>query len=293
MRSSPIVRCAGSSLVGLWALVAIACAGAQPTPDENESQQERLKQALDLSLRGAQSYEFTLQTPSSAPLKFRPEPVLRWSNPERGEIYGNVFLWTDRGRPEVVGSLFKWYTPFQHASHEFESLSLGGVAAQRDGAQRDGAQVWQATSPAIELKLVPDAPAPAESPVRRLSQMRQLAQQFAARSTDREGMELQLRLLTQPIYRYERPEGADATSTEWSDGALFVFVQGTDPEVFLMLEAREHQGAPTWQFALARMNSIAFRVTYQDREVWSLPVLPWSDVSSHRGPYTSFYIRQP
>jgi hypothetical protein len=266
----------------------IAAVWAQPPDGETDSQQVRVKQALELSFRGAQSYEFSPQNASAAAFKFRPEPVLRWSNPERGEIYGTVFLWTDRGRPEVVGSLFKWYTPFQHASHEFESLSLRAVSARREGVQ-----VWQTAAPGIELKLVPDAPMPADSPVRRLSQMRQLAQQFAARSTDRERMDLQLRLLTQPIYRYERPTEADAAPTEWSDGALFVFVQGTDPEVFLMLEAREHQGAPAWHFALARMNSIAFRVTYQDREVWSVDVLPWSDVSSHRGPYTSFMIRQP
>jgi hypothetical protein len=262
--------------------------GSSPAKSsETDDQKARVEHALQLSLEGARSYEMERDEPSSKSLTFRAEPVLRWSNPERGEIYGNVFVWTDRGRPEVVGSLFKWYTPHTHASHEFSSLSLSPFAGRKADAE-----VWRSSKPGVALNPIPDAPPPAESPARRLSQMRQLAQKFAARSTDREGMQRELRLLTQPIYRYERPPANDdAKPTEWLDGALFVFVQGTDPEVFLMLEARKRQGTPEWQFAAARMNSIAFKVTYQDREFWSTDVLPWPDVYSHQEPYTSFMIR--
>ena len=41
---------------------------------------------------------------------------------------------------------------------------------------------------------------------------------------------LELRLLATPLYRYRD------TSPEGSDGALFAFVQGTDPEVLLLVE---------------------------------------------------------
>lgn len=51
------------------------------------------------------------------PLILRQPPILRWSNPEQRQIYGNVFLWTHRDSPAVVGSLFKWFSPFTHMSH--------------------------------------------------------------------------------------------------------------------------------------------------------------------------------
>ena len=51
-----------------------------------------------------------------------------------------------------------------------------------------------------------------------------------------------LRLLTQPIYKYETAD---------SGGALFAFVEGTDPEVFLMIEARTVDAGSVWHYALA------------------------------------------
>ena len=73
--------------------------------------------------------------------------------------------------------------------------------------------------------------------------MRSIAGGFAGRLLDarveRAGEEQALRLLPKPLYRYERPDGP----TSSSDGALFAFVLGTDPEVFLLLEAADRPGA--------------------------------------------------
>jgi hypothetical protein len=38
-------------------------------------------------------------------LTLRPEPVLSWSNPIMGTIYGDEFVWTADGRPEAVASM--------------------------------------------------------------------------------------------------------------------------------------------------------------------------------------------
>ena len=62
--------------------------------------------------------------------------------------------------------------------------------------------------------------------------MRALAQEFTGRQTNRAGVDSEMRLLAQPIYRYENTKG------DLIDGGLFVFVQGTDPEMFLLIEAR-------------------------------------------------------
>ena len=71
---------------------------------------------------------------------------------------------------------------------------------------------------------------------------------------------IEARLLTQPIYRVP----ADART----DAALFAFVQGTDPEVVLLVEAVNSTG---WRYALARMTVVAIAADLNDARVWELP----------------------
>jgi hypothetical protein len=133
----------------------------------------------------------------------------------------------------------------------------------------------------LELKPIPGAPAPADSAAVRLRQMRALAQEFTGRQTTRAGVDHDMRLLVQPIYRYENTQG------DLIDGGLFVFVQGTDPEVFLLIEARQPRGgAPEWRFGATRMHAIYLRLNRGGREVWSAPEISWSQVLDRREPYT-------
>jgi hypothetical protein len=55
------------------------------------------------------------------------------------------------------------------------------------------------------------------------------------------------------------------------DGALFAFVLGTDPEVFLFLEARSGRESLEWQYALAPMTIYAVKASYRGNAVWELP----------------------
>lgn len=247
--------------------------------------------ALQLTTQSAKDYRFHLTAPAAVDdpsrgddIVLREQPILRWSNPERGEIYGNVFLWTQNGRPVVAGSLFKWYSPHQHMSHEFHSLATSGLTAKREDDQ-----VWAVEAPGVTYAVVPDAPEVADSPAARLTQMRQLSRQFSARATQRDGQPSDLRLLTQPVYRYDlKPE--QGRGEELLDGGLFCFVEGTDPELWLLLEARrvKAQAAPVWQSAVARMNSITVEVKHQDKVVVRLETLPWREIYDHKRAYTSF-----
>ncbi len=119
--------------------------------------------------------------------------------------------------------------------HELSSLSIGKLSAVR-GART----VWEPSQPGIELKPLADAAPPAESAALRLVQLRSLSREFTAFHDDEGQPPEELRLLTQPIYRYEN------TSTDLIDGALFAFVQGTDPEVLLLIEARRDDGGEQW-----------------------------------------------
>jgi hypothetical protein len=209
------------------------------------------------------------------PLTLRPEPVLSWSNPVMGTIYGDVFIWTADGRPEAVASIYRFYSPDPHRADEFHSLALEKLTAKRDGLI-----VWTPSRRGVELKPIPGAPAPAESAAARLRQMRALAQEFTSRQTNRRGVDSEMRLLAQPLYRYEDTKG------ELIDGGLFTFVQGTDPEIFLLIEARRtRQGAPEWQFGATRMHAINLRLYHRGREIWNVPEIPYEQMLDTREPY--------
>src|SRR5262245_33933262 len=84
----------------------------------------------------AAEYDFRLVAEPDRKLVLREEPILRWTNPVGGhQAHGEVFIWTDRGRPEAVLSLYEvTQTDGVHEHHEFTSLSLGDLKAERAGA---------------------------------------------------------------------------------------------------------------------------------------------------------------
>ena len=268
-----------SPLLSLSFLLLVAIALSVPEPalsDEPSDEAARAAELVTFANQEAKTYTFHPEGSDEA-FALHPEPILKWSNPIAGALYGNVYLWTAKGRPEVVASIHKWYSPARVRKNEFQSLSLGTFVAERDGAP-----VWASGRPGVELKPFPDAPVPAGTPAQRLRQMRDLSKEFTARQTNRNGIDRDLRLLTQPLYRYEKTEGG------LIDGALFVFTLGTDPQAFLLIVARGVDASAQWQYALARMNSVHLHATYHGHEVWDVPTLPWDDVYDHRGPYTNF-----
>jgi len=272
-------------LIGVWHSFAMPVM-AQTRVVGEDLEQKNLDTASRLTRSSASKYEMRISG-SDKPLDLRAEPILKWSNPEIGQIYGNVFIWTNEGRPAVVGSLFKWFDPLTHMSHEFHSLSPGELTAVYDGVQ-----TWKTSKPGVAFELIPGMADVAGTASGRLIQMRQLARAFTARSIDKKGMKLELRQLTQPVYRYEL--GMDPGGLV--DGALFAFVQGTDPEVWLLIEARraDAKSAPKWHYAVARMNSIDLTVQFDGRPVWHGEPLPHQSVyANHELPYTSFRFDDP
>jgi hypothetical protein len=245
------------------------------TAGDEQLEKERATAALELCRKGAKEYRLCFEDPKRTELVLQPDPVLRWSNPSVGSIHGGVFIWTHQGRPAAVASIFKWFVPRDEMRFEVQSLSaepLIGFLGREE--------VWRSSRAGIEYKRVPGAPAPADTAVARLIQMRTISGAFSSEQTDRDdNSKRQMRLLTQPVVRYSsKPQDV-------IDGAMFAFVHGTDPEVLLMLEAQETKGGSAWYFSLARMNSTAFKVTYKDQEVWAVDVLPWGVVLNSSEPY--------
>src|SRR5262249_35575051 len=149
----------------------------------------------------------------------RTDSALDWTNPIRVDD-GVVLLWASNGRPVVIACFFryKWRGHVGEA-HEFHSLATAPVLATLKGET-----LWNPQRPGIKPEPIPDAPRPATTAVERLRQMRGIAREFKA-SVYLEKGGTELRLLSQPLFRYESK----------SDGALFAFVMATDPEAILVI----------------------------------------------------------
>jgi hypothetical protein len=250
-------------------LIALSATSAwAQTPADGKTEAARATESLPIARKAAESYSIALKrSRGRIELELHPEPLLQWSNPIGGSFHGSVFIWTEDGHPEVIASIYRKYVPTPpHLGVEFHSLTGAIVSAERDGQPE-----WFPAAGLAAPTPVPGAPTPADSPAHRLRQLREMAREFTATKTDRKGVTRPLRLLTQPLYRYESPGHGVV------DGALFTFVEGTDPEVFLLIEAIRGEGekAAAWRYALARMNSVNFRASHKDREVWSVPTITW------------------
>jgi hypothetical protein len=236
-------------------------------PEAVKAQRELLyKLHLDDAL------EFTIYRDADRhePLELRKQPIYEWTNPVRAaQQDGLVFLWTSRGRAEAVGTIFSSTAgPMRGFTHEFHSLSTGTLHVDRRGTH-DAA--WTPRGPGIALVPIEGAPAPAAAAAQRLGQMRALAREFSATTRDAKGNRYTLRLLPQPLYRYE------STDAEVLDGSLFAFVTsaGTDPEALLVIEARKPKGGatPVWHRAQARFTDVELSVRHKATEVFAAPLI--------------------
>ena len=211
---------------------------------------------------------------ASATEAMKPHPVLRWRNVTRGtqESDGVFVLWVNKGRPEASASIYPWEG---NLVHDFVSLSRGAKLVARE----DGRVIWSPETPGVEFKDIPGAPAPADTPAARLRQMKVLADRFKVTMTgwkaDRSDRE-ELRLLPKPLYRDEpgEPQGPDPG---WIDSGVFAFVQGTDPEAILLLEAVRQDGRPRWQYAFARATAGGLEARLDKTVVWAVEFLERGD----------------
>lgn len=248
-------------------VILLTCGVAQQGTDgasQDKAARSKSQRLLEMHTNDAASFSFFRDAARTQKLEFRREPVYRWTNPARdGGQVGEVFVWTYRGRPEVVASVFSHPRPdgkTRTVNHELHSLSLAVLVADRKASEQ-----WAPQAPGVDLKPVKGAPKPAGTATLRLAQMRSLAREFQGRSESRDGEAWELRLLPQPLYRYE------STDPDLLDGALFALVStaGTDPEIILLLEARPSPSGPLWFFGAARFSDMSLWLKHKGDEVWS------------------------
>jgi hypothetical protein len=194
--------------------------------------------------------------------RVRPEPILRFTNTVGDTRDGAIFLWLGDGeRPGAAVQVF--LTRVGHWHQEWTSLSTGPLTAKLGGTAE-----WRPSRAGVEFKSIPGAPRPAETAEQRLRQMQALTRDFSANDDFRGQSWQPLRLLPKPFARY------GGTGSEVSDGALFAYVLTTDPEAFLMIEARAGKDGPVWEYAFAPMTVYALQGLWKGSVVWSLEFRP-------------------
>ncbi len=254
-------------LCSLTLAISLATSGLCDSPDNAKSFSDNV-------LRTAGEYEILA---GEKPATLRREPVLTWTNPEVGEIYGSVFVWLQQDRPIAIASMYQWYHPHTHASHEFQSLSKSNISAERHGKR-----AWTTSEPGIQWKPLDAVAKPGGRSLQRLIQMRSIAKRFKFEMTERDGVLSKLRLLTQPLLRYASDEAGV------QDGAIFAFAKGTDPEALLLVEAYQDKATGEshgWRYAIARSNFLPLKATFNQSPVWEVPRIESPVIYAAKSPY--------
>jgi hypothetical protein len=241
-----------------------------------DSASENATKAAEFAAVEAMRYQIRRGAGVQDLLKLVGQPVLRWSNPTNGEVYGSVVLWTSHGCPEAAASIYQFFDRKQ-INVELVSLSEGSLAAMRKGRLR-----W---SPEAGLRFVslPDGPQPGDTTQQRHLQMRSLARQFTGLMGNREDDEKlsTLRLMARPLHQYEATDGSGR------EGAVFAFVTTNDPEILLVLESRTTAKGRQWMYAAARMHFCRLQVKLDEKVVWEVPPVapPWDQLRGPQGDY--------
>jgi hypothetical protein len=206
---------------------------------------------------------------SAAEIKLKKVPLMKWSNPVRGNgtTSGDFFVWTRNDQPVVVGTFFS-YVPSTDSTVRNVAMAFHALVAEdfeltlsEKRHTLHGSQLHQI---AYEL---PDSEV-AQTTVRRLQQMRTWAKACEA-TTMLEGRPEPLRLLPQPLLVVGDEESKDKKIVG-NECALFAMVTGTDAEVLLLVQAIEATADQKthWQVTPARFTDLPIEVKVHGKTIW-------------------------
>jgi len=242
-----------SAAVGLHFVMGVACCCAQTKETGREDERAQRARQMEQRAQGIKVYQVKEGNKVEVPRHER--PLLRFSDPARELFDGTLWAWGTSGRPVAIVTLER-YQPLW--TYELISLAIDGVAADLPDGRR-----WAPRKPGLEWQAFPDAPAPAEGEAQRLRQVKALAERFSGFETIGTG-NFELRRMPTPIHRYSSRDGGTL------DGALFLLVYGTNPEVLIVLECQGNE-KPAWKYSLSRLTTAPVSVGLDGREVWTRP----------------------
>jgi hypothetical protein len=191
------------------------------------------------------------------------KPLLYFGDPTRGHTRGSVWAWGETGRPAAILEL--WQNGTNRTKWVFGWCNTSGGKLR---AKRDGEPWWRENDSTVELKDIPDVPAPAADTPQRQLQLKTLAKKFTGHEFwEPNNSRYELRRLERSLQGY-RAEAAGLL-----EGSLYILANGTNPEIALFIEARAQPGGKgaAWQFTVGRMSHSELHMDYDGKEVFSGP----------------------
>lgn len=268
-------------------VLAVSCSlGADPALTTDDANADASVRAQWRQLFDGIAADYKLVGDSGRqPLKLVDRATYTWARSgQEGGTYGSVYVWTNRGNAEAVACFWRYVRGDGKISIVHELHSLSPVVLRSEGKSSDA---WKPKA-GVKRHLLENAPEPSKTEAGRMQQMRTFCRDFAAKSVSPGGDRTELRLLPQPLYRFQ------SSNPEVVDGALFAYVcsVGTDPEVFLQLEALATPEGPRWHYFLARFSHMDLFVNYKNTEVWQA-LRDQDNPISHNAEHTYFVFHQP
>jgi hypothetical protein len=190
--------------------------------------------------------------------------LLFYGDPTRDNDRGSVWAWGPKGRP--VALLEIWQNVHDRARWGCALCNMSGGKVR---ASRADTPWWRANDSAAQLKGIPGAPTPPEEAPLRQRQLKRLAEKFTAHEFwEPNNTRYELRLLKRPLRTYQDQAGGVL------DGALFTLANGTNPEIWLLVEARadpKRTPKAAWQYTVGRSSWAELHVECDGKEVFSEP----------------------
>lgn len=263
-------------------LFAIGGVGQADEPTDKNSTEAKREQAQAERLRAEalrRAKDIRVVAEDGSPITLIEQPVLRFGEPTRGNEDGSLWVWGKKGRPLVMAELYRNAGNKVRWVHAITQTSTELVVAETESGR------WAPRQSQLDLTAILDAPAAAKQKTARLGQLKTLARRFKAHEFWKpDNTRYELRLLIRPLRRYE-----DA-ATGLLDGAVFVFANGTNPEILMFVEAHAgDDGASKWLIGFAPLGSAELHVTRNDEDVWKQPRAP-GVVGRPSDPYWIFSV---
>ena len=243
---------------------------AGKTDDSNEKATVA-RQRLEIMTARIESIVVS-STDLEVPKQMQPAPLFRYDDETRGYVDGTVWRLGETGRPLAI------ITAELHPNYlgsgpriVYDFLSLTDRPFTARSADIPG---WSPRAPAVVLKELPNAPEASAVVAKRLTQLKEQARRFSGTQEVQEIDKtfVHLRLLPREIERYSPGQ------QKLSDGAIFLFANGRNPALLLVIET----DGKDWKYGIGRLSMPStLEMRLDDTVVWSEPRIPsspgWSE----------------
>ncbi len=199
------------------------------------------------------------QNTSEVEVPLLEKPLLYFEDPTRANTNGALHLWSTGGRPTALLE-----------SYQVEDQLWVMLVNQLDEGNYQvtfrGEPWWTPQKTELEWRELQIPEKPSENFNQRSLQFRSISRRFAAHQFwDPNNSRFELRLHARPLHRYSEE------SRNIADGAVFVFSNGTNPEIALLIEAQKAGSKLIWSTAFARIGHAEMHVSLEGKPIWTVP----------------------